>query len=243
MISLVLALTLAQYTPQEAQSLFVEGNDAYYKGEFATAKERYQKLLQAGLGGPDVLFNLGTTHLAAGELGPAILYLERAHRLADEDDIGANLAVARQRQVDQVVGEEAAVPFTQRLADATDERVVGLAFLVTWWLGFLLAWLAWRREPGSRVLLGLVSGLFLLVGTALGGTLAVHAWVRSTVIEAIVMPDAAAVREYPGESAKVSFEVHAGLKVRIMETSGRYARVRLPNALEGWTEKEGLVSL
>lgn len=243
MISLVLALTLAQYTPQEAQSLFVEGNDAYYKGEFTTAKERYQKLLQTGLGGPDVLFNLGTTHLAAGELGPAILFLERAHRLADEDDIGANLAVARQRQVDQVVGEEAAVPFTQRLADATDERVVGVAFLVTWWLGFLLAWSAWRREPGSRVLLGLVSGLFLLVGAALGGTLAVHAWVRATVIEAIVMPDAAAVREYPGEAARVSFEVHAGLKVRIMETSGRYARVRLPNALEGWTEKEGLVPL
>jgi hypothetical protein len=31
--------------------------------------------------------------------------------------------------------------------------------------------------------------------------------------------------------------------VRIMEVSGRYARIRLPNALEGWTEKEGLVSL
>ena len=57
------------------------------------------------------------------------------------------------------------------------------------------------------------------------------------------MPPAAAVREYPGDAARVSFEVHAGLKVRIMETSGRFVRVRLPNALEGWTEKEGLVSL
>jgi hypothetical protein len=242
-ISLVLALCLAQYTAQEAQSLFVEGNDAYYKGEFGAAKERYEKLLQAGLGGPDVLFNLGTAHLAAGELGPAVLFLERAHRLADDDDIGANLAVARQRQVDQVIGEETGVPFTQRLADATDERVVGVAFLVVWWLGFLLFWLTWRRGPGERVALGLVTVLFLLVATVLGATLGVHAWVRSTVIEAIVMPEAAAVREYPGESAKVSFEVHAGLKVRIMETSGRYARVRLPNALEGWTEKEGLVSL
>lgn len=247
MISLVLALTLtltlAQYTPQEAQSVFVEGNDAYYKGEFATAKDRYEKLLQAGLGGPDVLFNLGTTHLAAGELGPAILYLERAHRQADDDDIGANLAVARQRQVDQVVGEESSVPFTQRLADATDERVVGVAFLVTWWLGFMLLWLTWRREAGTRVVLGLVTALFLLVGSALGATLGVHAWVRSTVVEAVVMPTAASVREYPGDAAKVSFEVHAGLKVRIMETSGRFVRVRLPNALEGWTEKEGLVSL
>ena len=190
-----------------------------------------------------MLFNLGTTHLAAGELGPAILYLERAHRLSDDDDIGANLAVARQRQVDQVVGEEGAVPFTQRLAEAMDEYVVGIAFLAVWWLGFVLLWLTWRREAGSRVVLGLVTALVLLVGTALGAALAVYSHVRATVVEAVVLPDSARVREFPGDSAKVSFEVHAGLKVRIMETSGRYVRVRLPNALEGWTEKEGLVSL
>lgn len=243
MIALVLALTLGQYTGQEAQALFVEGNDAYYKGDFSAAKERYQKLIDAGLGGPDVLFNLGTTHLAAGELGPAILQLERAHRLSADDDIAANLAVARQRQVDQVVGEEGAVPFTQRLAEATDERVVGIAFLSIWWLAFLLLWITSRREAGTRVVLGLVTAVLLLTGAGLGATLGVHAWVASTVVEAVVMPEAAAVREYPGDSAKVSFEVHAGLKVRIMETSGRYVRVRLPNALEGWTEKEGLVSL
>lgn len=243
MITLLLAMTLAQYTPQEAQSLFVEGNDSYYKGEYGPAKEHYEKLIAAGLGGPDVLFNLGTTHLAANELGPAILFLERAARLSDDDDIGANLAVARQRQVDQVVGAEAtAVPFTQRVSEAMDERLVAIAFLATWWLGFVLLWLTVRRESG-RVVLGLVTALLLVVGAALGGALAVHAHVKATVEEAIVMPEVAKVREFPGDTAKVSFEVHAGLKVRIMETSGRYARVRLPNALEGWTEKESLVSL
>ena len=243
MTSLVLALALAQYTPQEAQSLFVEGNDAYYKGDYAAAKERYEKLLQAGLGGPDVLFNLGTTHLAANELGPATLFLERASRLSDDDDIGANLAVARQRQVDLVVGAETtAVPFTQRVAEAMNERAVAIAFLATWWLGFLLLWLTWRRA-GARVVPGLIAAALLVAGATLGGALLVRAHVTATVEEAIVMPEAAKVREFPGEAARVSFEVHAGLKVRIMETSGRYARVRLPNALEGWTEKEGLVAL
>lgn len=243
MISLMLALTLAQYTPQEAQALFVEGNDAYYKGDYAAAQARYEKLLQAGLGGPDVLFNLGTTHLAANQLGPAMLYLERAARLTDDDDIGANLAVAKQRQVDQVVGAEAtSAPFTQRVAEAIDERLVAITFLVTWWLGFALVWLTYRRE-GSRLIPGLLAALLLWVGAMLGGALIVTANVRSTVEEAIVMPEASKVREFPGDNAKVSFEVHAGLKVRIMEISGRYARIRLPNALEGWTEKEGLVSL
>ncbi|MFT3706683.1 MAG: SH3 domain-containing protein [Archangium sp.] len=243
MISLVLALTLGQYTPQEAQALFVEANDAYYKGDLSGAQTRYVKLIDAGLGGPDVLFNLGTAHLAANQLGPAILFLERASRLSDDDDIGANLAVARERQVDQVIGAETiAIPFAQRVAEAIDERTFAIAFLACWYLGFTIAWLTSRRTSG-KVIPGLLAAALIIAGALLGSALAVRANVKATVEEAIVMPEVARVREFPGDAAKVSFEVHAGLKVRIMETSGRYARVRLPNALEGWTEKEGLVSL
>lgn len=242
-LALVLTLSLGQYTPQEAQAIFVEGNDAYYKQDWATAKAKYEKLLEAGLGGPDVLFNLGTTHLAANELGPAVLYLERAHRLADEDDIEANLAIARTRQVDQVVGEDTTLPFNQRLANAIDERLVSVAFLVTWWLGFMMVWVLRRRAPGERVLVGVVAGVLLLAGALLGGAVAVHAYVRHTVVEGVVMADTAKVREFPGDAARTAFEVHAGLKVRVMEESGKFLRIRLPNALEGWTEKEGLVEL
>lgn len=244
MIGLVLALSLAQYTPQEAQTLFVEGNDAYYQGDLAGARERYEKLLAAGLGGPDVLFNLGTTCLAANQLGPATLYLERAARLADDDDIGANLSVARQRQVDQVVGAElASVPFTQRLAAAMDEQLVALGFITLWWLGFVTLWFTWKRGPGRRLLTGLLTAVLLISGATLGGALIVYQRVKATVEEAIVMPEAVPVREFPGANAHVAFEVHAGLKVRVMETSGTWVRIRLPNALEGWAEKDAVATL
>lgn len=240
--ALVLALSLAQYTPAEAQALFVEANDAYYRGDHAEAQAKYEKLLEAGLGGPDVLFNLGTTHLAKGELGPAVLYLERARRLSDDDDIDANLAVARERQVDQVVGGDVSRPFFERVADAMNEQLVSIAFLFTWWLAFA-AWLVFRRRVQGRLAWGLATAVLFAAGLSLGAGVAVHAWVRHRVIEAVVMPATAEVREFPGERAKVSFEVHAGLKVRVMEESGKFARIRLPNALEGWTEKEGLVEL
>lgn len=240
--ALLLALALGQYTPAEAQALFVEANDAYYQADYATAQAKYEKLLEAGLGGPDVLFNLGTTHLANNELGPAVLYLERARRLSDDDDIEANLAMARQRQGDQVVGAESSRPFLERVADAMDERVVSVAFLVVWWLAFA-AWLVFRRKVERRLLWGLATGALLLAGVTLGAGVGVHAYVRHRVVEAVVMPATVKVREFPGDAAKVSFEVHAGLKVRVMEESGRFARIRLPNALEGWTDKEGLVEL
>ena len=93
------------------------------------------------------------------------------------------------------------------------------------------------------VVLGLTAAVLLLGGALLGGALGIAAHVRAAVQEAVVMPEVVQVREFPGEAAKVAFEVHAGLKVRVMETSGKFARVRLPNSLEGWADKESLVEL
>lgn len=240
MSALLLTLALGAFTPEEAQALFVEGNDAYYRQDYATARERYQKLLDAGLGGPDVLFNLGTTLLAQGELGLATVALERARRLSDAEDIEANLAMARKQQVDQVIGEDAAVPFTHRLADALNEPLISVGFLVALWLGCgALVW--WRRLGG--LVPGLAAVVLLGAALLLGGLVATHAWVRRSVVEAVVVAPAVQVREFPGATARTAFEVHAGLKVRVMESSGAYVRIRLPNALEGWTPQEALVEL
>jgi tetratricopeptide (TPR) repeat protein len=153
--ALLLTLLLAQdpqvgrYTPAEAQALFNEASEAYSRQDFATAQARYEQLINAGMGGPAVLYNLGTTHLAANQLGPAVLYLERARAMSHDEDIGANLAQARQKQGDQVVGAKTAEPFAQRLAGAMNVQAVAGTFLAMWYLGFALAFLAWFR-PASR---------------------------------------------------------------------------------------------
>ena len=245
MISALLSLALAQatyFTPAEAQALFAQANDAYYKQDFTTAKAGYRKLLEHELGGPDVLFNLGTTCLAAGELGDAVVYLERARRLSRDDDIEANLAYARKQMLDQVVGAGTDDPFLERVVRATNEKELSILFLVCLWGGFLLA-LATRRLTSGRLLAGTGAACLLLMAATAGTGVATHAWVAHTVVEGVVIPATAQVREFPGESAKVAFEIHGGLKVRLMEESGKFARIRLPNGLEGWTEREGVTAL
>ncbi|MBL8919708.1 MAG: tetratricopeptide repeat protein [Myxococcaceae bacterium] len=241
---MALGLTLAlAYTPAEAQALFTEANDAYYRQEYSAAKDKYERLIAAGQSGPDVLFNLGTTHLAANELGPAILFLTRAARLApSDDDIAAQLAVAQQRQLDQVVGAEDAEPFLQRLGRAVDERLVSWGFLIAWWVAFGLLFV-FLRGSSHRWAFGLATAAVFAVALGLGGLVGVQAWVSTSVKEAVVMAATAKAREFPGDTAKVAFEVHAGLLVRVMEDSGRFVRIRLPNALEGWVEKEQVTPL
>lgn len=232
------------YTPEEAQDVFLKANEAYAREDYAAAQTGYEKLLTNGHGGPDVLYNLGTTHLARGDVGRAVLALEQAKKEGGRaPDLEANLSVARARQVDKVVGATVEEEFLPRVAAATDGNVVAWTFLGTWVAAFALL-LLWRAlRPGRRTGVGVMAALLFTVAVPSGLLLATHAWVDATVHEAVVLAPTLVARELPQPGARSIFEVHAGLKVRLLEETGRFVRIRLPNGLEGWAEREGIAEI
>jgi tetratricopeptide (TPR) repeat protein len=242
-----IAVILAQasyYSPAEAQALFTQGNEAYYREDYAGAEATYRKLVERGLGGPDVEYNLGTACLAQGKLGEAVLHLERARKVAEQtQDIDANLALARSRQMDQVVGALAEDPFSTRIVAATSERGATWAFLVAW--GVLWALVAFFRylPLGARTWSVVVGVVALIVSIPAGMILGAHAYVRENIREGVVLAQTARARELPKADGKVAFEMHAGLKVRILDETATFVRVRLPNGLEGWAERDGVAEL
>lgn len=245
-LPLLLATVAGQsyFTPAEAEAIFGEGLSAYARGEFDEAEKSYLKLLERGYGGSDVLYNLGTTHLAQSELGEATLYLERAWREGARDpDLEANLTLARTRQLDDVVGAAAHSPLSARLTEAVPLRPVALVFASLWAAAFGVLILR-RLLPSLRrpAVTGLATVL-LIAAVPAGALVAVHAWRHANVREAVVLAPTLVVRELPDVSSKVSFEVHAGLKVRLMDAAGPFARIRLPNGVEGWADQQSLAAL
>lgn len=236
-------MTGTWYTGQEAQAVFREANEAHARGDLEAAASGYRKLLEHGAAGADVHYNLGTTALAQGELGAAVLHLEAARREAPTaDDVAANLELAHSRQLDRVVGESQPSSLAERLAHITPLEATGAAFLVLWGLGFLL--LIARRVAPQRLRLALTVGatVSLVMSAPLALLVANRAWVDANVREAVVMAKAAPVRAFPSESGRVEFEVHEGLEVRVLEQAGGFVRIRLPNGREGWTQASGVVS-
>lgn len=245
-LTLLTALVLAQsyYSPEEAQALFRQANEAYDRGELDAAQEGYRKLLDRGFGGPDVLYNLGTAHLAEGELGEAVLYLERARREAGpRDDVEAHLAIARSRQLDQVLGAQADETLVSRVVAATSEAAAGWTFIVAWALAFALLIALRFLAPARRLWVALAAGLCFAVAVPAGLLVWSHLYVRETLREAVVMASTAQARELPQEGGKVAFEVHAGLKVQVVDEAGTFVRIRLPNGLEGWTPQAQIAEL
>ncbi|PTL78421.1 aerotolerance regulator BatE [Vitiosangium sp. GDMCC 1.1324] len=246
-ITAILVATLlgqGYYSPEEAQTLFQQANEAFLKQDYPAARDGYEKLLSHGFGGPDIHYNLGTTYLAQGDLGHAVLAFERSRRAGGEGpDLEANFALAKAQQLDKVVGNAPEEPFLHRVVAATSGNLVSWLFLGTWGAAFAFLLLFRVLRPGRRTWAAVVAGVLLVASLPSGALLAAHVWVHETLHEAVVIAPTLRAREFPKEEAKVSFEVHPGLKVRVMEETGRYVRIRLPNGLEGWAEREGIAEI
>lgn len=249
MLGLLTIALLAQapyYADEEAKALFSQGNDAYAQGDYKKARETFEKLIDHGLGTQEVLYNAGTAALAEGNRGLSILYLEKALLVSgsgETSDVEANLSMARSKQLDQVVGAGTERTFIQRLAIATDEHAAAIALIVCMWVGFGALLLTRVLKSSSNWMLTVVGLACLIVAVPAAGLVAVHAWVDHNVKEGVVVADTVAARELPRPSAKVSFEIHAGLKLRVLESQDDFVKVRLPNGLEGWAERKGIADL
>lgn len=222
------------HTRAEAELVFRDANEAFLAKDYEKALEGYRRVVEAGYGTAEVQYNLGNAALEGGHLGEAVLAYQRALRLDPLfEDAKANLAVARARNVDKLVGASDGPPFLERVARALPPAPVTWAFLGAWLLLFG-ALLLRRFAPRARLALTLAAAVGLLGSVGLGSLLGVTAWYRERMPEGVVLEKVVEVRKGPAPRFESGFEVHEGLTVRLLDTDGPYVRVRLANGLEGW---------
>ena len=240
---------LAHLTVADAERLFRNANDACLQEKLDDCIAGYHRLLDAGYGGVDLYFNLGTALLRQNRLGPAILYLERAQRTAPSDpEVAANLAQAQKLRLDKLVDapEQAAggsAPLTSRIAQSTQCEVWTWTFLCLWLFGWSLVVLRYFFSGPSRSGMAFSGIALIALSLPAGAILASHAYAARHEQEAIVLADVLPVREGPSPQFKVEFEIHEGLKVQVIEREAGFQRIRLMNGLQGWVPAQGLAKI
>lgn len=239
-LAFVLALSTAALARGEATRLeeaWHRGNEAYLRGDYAGAVAAYEQLQHQGLASADLEFNLGNAYFRKGAIGPAIWAFERALALdpGDEDarynaEQARKLATARAH--DKIEGEDRE-PVWIRVVTALGPSTETWLF-VALYLGFFGALaLALRAPAEARPVRGAAAAV-LGAAALLAGALLFGRAQLEKVPFGIVLPDALAVKEGADLNYRTSFDVHAGLRVRIVEQDGDWVRIRLANGLEGW---------
>ena len=235
-VGLWMALAAGGASAQSAAGgLYAEGNDLYRRGEFAAARTRYLSAAETGVRDSRLFYNLGNACFKDGRLGEAVVWYERARRLAPRDeDVLANLRFLRRIKRDRE--EEGDGGFLYRLYQWPTLNELFAALSLS--LAGLCAVAGWRlvRGPGAAVAvaLGLCLGGILGSGVFAGTRL----YQEVTLSEAVVTAADGQARSGPDPGQTPVFVVHEGTKVTVERREGPWILVRLANGLGGWLPGE-----
>lgn len=215
-------------------------NTAYINSDYHRAIEAYQQLMLRGYASDKLYYNLANAYFKAGRYGKAILFYNRALRLAPGDvDIRYNLDVANTFTKDKIaeVPEfflKSWVRSVRTSLGCTAWSLISLgalALLFALVLLYLLAGrLAWRKA-------GFYGTLLLLVVFVASTSFAVterRELLDST--EAIVMSSSVSVKSSPDKASTDLFVLHEGTKVRTVGELGDWREIVIADGKKGWVE-------
>jgi len=242
-----LALSLpARVHAEGLQEIFRAGNDAFFRKDYQTAAQRYQRLSDAGIRDPDVYMNMGLAEARAGNLGRAILAFERVLWLRpDDNEAQTALAVARaavgKRRADRQ--GEALVETRPPLAEALVRpyRENTLAWLTLAFDALLFAALLVRgrmRSDSMRTGLAIAAAVTGLSCAVTMSALFVKRGGNSEGRAAIVLREGAELREAPDPRAAARASAHEGGSARVLGRDGSFVRLRTATGAVGWIASE-----
>lgn len=221
------------------------GNDAYLRGDYAAAVTAYEQLDRQQVVSAELAFHLGNAYYRKGQLGPAIWSWERAVALdPDQDDARYNLEQARRvvarRVHDKIEGADREPAWMRLVAQlpASTETWLFVALYAAFFVALGLRLRARRvngplGDEGHTAAWTAVAAI-LGVTAALAATLVVGRVAMNRLPFGVVLPDQASVKEGADANYKTSFDIHAGLRVRLLDHDQDWVRIRLANGLEGW---------
>jgi len=235
-VALAAVATCAVADPTIDDMRYQSAVAAYEAHDFAKAEAELRALVAEGGEGvhPDVLMALGNSAYRMGRFVEATYAYEWGRRLAPaDDDIRANLEMARARLVADVPASQASAQarWLRDRLERVPARASLLAFAIVWTLGWLVIAARQRgRLPGATWI-----GLALLL-TAI--PLLLHgAWQvrrRAKIVDGLVQVTEMTVRSGPGDDYATLFALHAGAVVECRAERSGWRRVAFAGGTEGW---------
>ncbi len=228
----------------QAEDLMKQGNNFYQQKKYEQAIETYRKIIKMGYQGVPLYYNLGNAYYREGKIGYAILYYEKAHRLAPGDnDVNHNLAIANTKTIDKINTLPAFFLFQWW------ESLLAVFSLTGWtWLAYafyilLLASIGFyffAKKSGLQrfsFMAGITSLILLIITASL---LIINLNRTLHVKHAIIVEPTATVKLSPDPSGNDAFIIHEGLKVIEENHVDNWVEIKLQDGKVGWLPDKDL---
>ena len=229
----------------DRDSVILRAEQYYIQNEFTKSIAEYKSLVESGWASAELFYNLGNAYFKNHDIKSAILYFERAKRLAPNDEaIDFNLNLSRTLIFDRV--EALPELFFISWGKAVRDWMTVSAW--SWWsigsfgvmlvLGLLFLFV--RNMQMRRFAFGLSVFCFVLSLTAFTFAYLQKANIERTD-EAIVFVPSVTIKSSPDDSGNNLFILHEGIKVRIEDRIGEWCEVRIEDGKKGWMRINELI--
>ena len=246
-VTALLLMSVVGAVAQTSAERWEVGNKAYIDGNYDKAIEEYTAILDGGEYSMKLYYNLANAYFKTGAMGKAILYYNKALRIApSQEDIRHNLTLAEAQTKDRI----AVIPefFLNRWLRTMRNSMSCTAWSVLSlvWLGVMLAFgllfllalrIIWRK-------VGFYGALCVFVLFVATTSFAVSS--RNDMLshsEVIVMGTAISVKSSPDRSATDLFVLHEGTKVKVLTEVDEWVEVVIADGKKGWTLKSNIETI
>ncbi len=242
--SLLVVLLMAplMMRASSTKTLFDLANDYYNKGEYEQTIKLCDSLLKNNVESAAIYYNMGNAYFKLDNIPKAIYYYEKAKKLEpNNEDINYNIAYANTKIADKIkpVPEFFVKSWWHRIVYSLSEKQwmrINVGFFFLFLIAVVFYYTAKRSENKKRAF---IIGLSMLVLSFITGSVGYQSYVnRTTHNTAIVFTPTVNVKSAPDEGSSTLFILHQGAKVKLMEETKNWQKIKIADGSEGWLPKD-----
>lgn len=217
---------------------FNKANELYAETKYNEAIEIYEQLINEDMHSTDIYFNLGNAYYKVNNIPAAILNYEKALKLQpDNEDAIFNLKLTNGKTIDKIeAGPDLFIAstwnsfVTSKTADNWSYYTIALLFFaLILFVSYLISHQLLIKKSGFY------GGIFFLF-------LSLFCWLMAAQnttyhersAEAIIFSETVTIKSEPNTISEKLFTLHEGTKVKVIESTNDWTKIKLPNGNEGW---------
>lgn len=251
LLALILCIFMIQ-TPARSQNstmeeLFAKANEIYNQGQYDSALQLYEGILEKDMVSAAVFYNMGNACYKLKNIPKAILYYEKALKLEPNDkDIIKNLEIANSRIVDKIepLPELFINAWWRSFQNLFNADTWALASLVLFGCLLVLIFIFITSKRKSLRKISFFVGIFFILLSICSITIAAQKYSDGKKnTEAIIFTPTITVKSAPGASSVDLFVLHEGAKVSVLDNAGGWNKIKIANGSIGWLPENSMIGI
>jgi len=235
---IIITLAFANINAKTPEAKLEEANALYSKGKYEDALDLYNDLYHQGYSSLELNYNLGNSYFKLNKIPDAILFYERAKRLApDDEDLNFNLKVANLKIVDRIntVPKLFFIDWYNSISSMNSSATWSYLIIVFSWLtfiflaGYFLIWnIAIRKISFFASAVSVIVAIFCIIFAL------EQSGKEQAKDEAIIFAPSVYIKSSPDKESTDLFILHEGTKVKILDEVGIWKKIKIADGNIGW---------